>query len=333
MNNSYSNVILLKLLFKWKYHLISISLLSVVVSFIVTLPIFIEPKFKSTAYVYPVNLSKFSGELESEQMLQILESMDIRYSVFKDFKLASHYKIDTTKTSFFSTLNREFENNVSYSKTEYNSVKIEVFDTESKVASQLVDSIIAYYNTKVRKMHQTKTMEVVKGKKILMESKKREIDSLELLENEMRRKYGILDYSTQTERLTEGYIKLISEPRVNSRYIEEIRLKIKNLEDKGGEYLSLNSLLWSARNAYLNAKIDYELAKQEFEKKITYTQIVTSPYPADKKSSPNRLLITFLTWIFTICIAMFSIGVIENREMILQIITEAKSSSLLNSKK
>ncbi len=65
---------------------------------------FITPMFKSYTIVYPANITPYSEESETEQMLQLLQSRDIKDSVIKEFDLAKHYEIDSSYKYFYTTL-------------------------------------------------------------------------------------------------------------------------------------------------------------------------------------------------------------------------------------
>ncbi len=317
--SEFNNIGVLIQLFKWKKVLLIVLIVSTILSLFFSSSIFITPMYKSTAYVYPVNLMKFSGESESEQMIQILESFDIRNKIFSDFPLHQHYKIKKSDKNYYTKLNVEYESNVTFSLTQYASVKIEVLDIEAQMASDMVDSIISYFNSKVSDLHKTKIKEVLEGKRLTMLQKGKEIDSLEALLNILRRDFGILDYGVQAERLTEGYIKLLVEQREQQKQLEEVKNQIKNLKEKGGEFLALNSLIWSARNVYNTTKIEFEQALQEYTKKITYVQVVTSPFPADKKAYPKLWLILFLTVFSSELLAIIILGVLENKNKYIEI--------------
>lgn len=314
MEGYFNNKKVFELITKWKFHLVIIVIISIVLAVVFSSPFFIKPKYKSSAILYPVNLPEFSEESYSEQMLQIIQSMYIRKNIFKVFNLSEHYKIDTTNKYYFTILNKEFESNVSFSKTKYDAVNIQVYDTDPEIASNMIDSIIKYYNYKVEILHKKKDWEIVNIKKREMEKKQADIDSLERNLKELRTKYGLLEYKLQSERLTEGYANLLVEGKGNTSASKEIKDMLSNLEDKGGEFLALNSLLWAARKTYNNIKLEYENALQEVEKNITYTQIVTHPFPADKKSYPVRWLIILFTAIASFLMTTIVIAIIESKE-------------------
>jgi len=310
---------LLRLIFRWKIPLAGVIILSIMLSSFFSSHWFIKPRYKSFAYLYPINLVKYSGELETEQMLQLFESVEIRNKIIKNFPLATHYNIDSMSRQFRSDLYEVFDENIKFSKTEYNSILLEVYDTDPFFAKQLADSIISFFNQTVKEMHKQRIMELADSKLNQMNEKKKLIDSLQICENEIRQKFGIIDYEKQSEHLTEGYVKLLTETHANTAYIKEIKQKLENLELKGGEFLALNAALNNARSIYFQAKTDYEQLMQEYNKNISYTQIVSAPFAADKKSSPNRTIIVLISSLSTLLFAIISILIFENRKEILKL--------------
>jgi hypothetical protein len=71
-----------------------VGIIAIVLAAIFSSPFFITPKFKSSARVYPSNISAISEESETEQMLEIMNSADIKLKMMKAFNLDEVYKID-----------------------------------------------------------------------------------------------------------------------------------------------------------------------------------------------------------------------------------------------
>ena len=95
MTNFFDNQNLLETLWKWKKHLIVVGALAVVCSAIFSSATFIKPKFKSTARIYPSNnIYVFSDESQSEQLLEIANSQDIKLRVIDAFNLSDAYQIN-----------------------------------------------------------------------------------------------------------------------------------------------------------------------------------------------------------------------------------------------
>jgi hypothetical protein len=60
-------------------------------------------------------------------------------------------------------------------------------------------------------------------------------------------------------------------------------------------------------------KLEYEMALRFYNADMTYTNIITSPYPADKKSFPIRWLIVVMVVLASFTFAMIALLFIEKQ--------------------
>jgi hypothetical protein len=92
-----------------------------------------EPRYKSSATVYPVNLNSYSIETRTDQLLQLLESNSIRDSVIKRGSgCRSQYEIDTAANGGYFALLQRVHERVEISKTRYESVQTRVVDEDPR---------------------------------------------------------------------------------------------------------------------------------------------------------------------------------------------------------
>ena len=84
---------ILALLWRWKKSIVLVGVISFILSAFISSPIVIKPKYKSYIKAYPSNVSKYSEESPTEQMLQFLESDIIRDKLIEEFDLMKHYQI------------------------------------------------------------------------------------------------------------------------------------------------------------------------------------------------------------------------------------------------
>jgi capsule polysaccharide export protein KpsE/RkpR len=293
-NKFFSSFDLLQLVYKWRKHLLLVGFISLVASVIFSSPYFIKPKFKSFAIIYPSNLAAYSTESATEQMLQLAQSYDIRNRIIKEFKLYDHYEIDTLKgKSFRSEIYKRYDENINIKKTEYESMDITVYDTDPYVASQIVDSIIHYFDLKARALQVEKSYEVLVIAKEQLRKKKIEMDSMDAILRDYSKRYSILDYKSQSKEVTRGYMKVLTSS--NSRGLKEATELFEGLKEKGTEFYSVSENLWRIRGTYNDIKQMYDNAERDVYKKLTYANIVTKPFPADKKSYPVRWLIVLIS--------------------------------------
>ena len=308
MESFWNSSNLLKIFIKWKWHIISITFLGMAI--IGASTYLIKPKFKSYAIVYPVNLGTFSEESFSEQMIQILNSRDITDKVMTKFNLSKHYEIDSTYKHLQSTLYSMYNENISISKTEFESVEINVLDTDPQIASDITNSIIDFYNEKVREMHRLKLKELMiineKHANTWAVSK----DSLQKRIHQLNEEYGFLDFSTQVEKLTEG----IYRSNGNKSLIKKAEEQLNNIKKYGTEFTFINQKYWKSLDLYFQYKLALDQQKVEYQKEITYANIVTSPYASDKKYSPKRIPITMLGGLSVFALLILIIAFVENKK-------------------
>jgi capsular polysaccharide biosynthesis protein len=290
MNQLLQAASIFKVIQQWKKPLLIVGGVALIASAIFSGPTFIKPRFKSWAIVYPVNLSTYSQESPTELMIQLLESSDIQEKLISDFNLYKHYKIDTTDNEHQHTdVIKVLQENVTVDKTEYESVEIKVLDHDPKIASAMVDSILSHMNQKARNMQRGKTVEILATAQMRFDLKVKEMDSLQLLVNEYRVKYGLLDYGTQLSEYTRAYNKAML--KGNVKLANEAKDMLGILETKGGDFITLNDRLVKAKGTYNDFKMDVENLQKDMVKEWTYANIVTSAIPADKKTYPIRWLI------------------------------------------
>ncbi len=309
------NTNVLELLLKYKKHVLLWVGAAVVLSVIFSGEMFIKPRYKSFAIVYPSNLIPYTKESETEQMMQLLESNDIKDEMIRKFSLAKHYGMDSTSSSFYTTLLKEYDENVSIKKTEFESVKVEVYDTDPGRACDMVNEVLHLLNLKQRSLQRSKSAEVVKILKMQMDNAKTEMDSMEIVMKELRVKYGILDYDAQAKEVSKRYLKMISTGGGNPAGMKEIDGVIKNLEEKGGDYVSVKEHLWRARGRWNDLKVEYQTAVRDIVKELTYSNPITKPFPADKKSYPVRWLIVLVSTASSFFFILLALAIIDNKRL------------------
>lgn len=315
MNDFFVNANLLQLIVKWKKQLVIIGIAAAILSGLFSSPLFIKPRYKSFAIVYPANIVPYGVETPTEQLLQLLESNDIRDSIVKKFHLASHYELDSTDTHFLTDLIKNYEDNVSLRKTEFESVKIEVMDIHPDTAYMMVKEILHLLDIKARTLQREKTSELAEAIKRQYDKKKTEMDSIDLAIKTLRVKFGLLDYNTQTREVVKRYLRVVSAGGSQSN-INELESLMRNLEEKGGDFIALNEHLWRVRNTYNDLKLSYENALKDLNKELSYSNIITQPFPADKKSYPVRWIIVLASVVAALFFAIITMMIIDRKEQL-----------------
>jgi hypothetical protein len=309
MNPYLNNKTLMELALKWKYHLGVIAVIAAIISVVFSAPTFLKPKYKSFAVVYPVNIKEYSEESYTEQMLEILNSSDIRDQLIRSFKLDDHYKISPVYKYYKTALYGKFADHVSFRKTENEAVKVEVLDTDPKTACLMVDSLIRFYDQKVRSIHNLKYDEELSIRSRELGRLKTTTDSLTKKLAILGAEYGVMELNGQSEGVSTAYAQAVAAGRNNA----EIEKLFWNIAEKGPESKRLLISLEGYMTELALAQKAYNDAYRERNKAITYSVVVTPPFISDKKAWPKRSVIVLMSVLFTLIMAMVVIGVIENR--------------------
>lgn len=258
-------------------------------------PYFIPPKYESKAVIYPKNLKPYAIESSTEQLLQLLEGNDIRDSLIEKFDLLNHYEISKEDDYYRWKLEKKLESNLTITKTQFESVEIEILDEDPKIARDMVVELINQTNNKAANLHKNKALEEMKGYEQQLKSIKTRIDTLI---NQIRAysvKYGILDYIMQSKEVTEGYMNLLEGNKMGTKGYELALELYNNLQDKGRYFHDLHHQMNLEREEYNKVLALYDEAYQKANTELTFTNVVVYPKIADKKAYPVRWLIVLLS--------------------------------------
>lgn len=303
-NNNYNSISLFQLIFKWKWHIIIITLAAAICGAIFSSSAFITPLFKSEAIAYPANISPYSEESETEQMLQIITSQSIADSIIEKYDLWTDYKIDRKDPHAKTYMMLEYQDKIKISKTPYEAISIVVNDKDPVTACNIARDIINFYDQKVNDLHHEKTAEVIVMYERQLREKQRNIDSLKTRLSQIGTLYGITDVPNQSREITRGYLS-------GSNKANDMK---NNIELYGSEVLDLHTKIAAEGNTFVAIKCDYERELRFYNGVMTYSNIITEPYPADKKNYPVRWVIVALSGLGALLISILAIFVIENRK-------------------
>ncbi len=311
-------------LYNWRKPLFIVTIVAAVLAAIFSGPAFIEPQFESTVTVFPSttnSLSKallpqkfasrgqdileFGKEEEAEQLLQILNTDEIRDSIIHKYRLLDHYEIDEDGKYAKTELYETYSSNISFRRTEFMSVEISVLDANADTAALIANDIVVQLDMVKNRIQQERAQ---KGLAIIereYKSLKSNLTSLEDSLTDLRYK-GVHDYETQSAVLSEQ-LAIAQIEKANSRVIESIQAKLDTLAKYGGTYVSLRDELTYLKEEVVKLKTAYDQAKVDVEESLPATFKVNNAYPAEKKKYPVRWLIVALSMLGAFTFTLVSI--------------------------
>ncbi|MBC7413051.1 MAG: hypothetical protein H7331_11440 [Bacteroidia bacterium] len=283
-----------------------LTLIASVLGVIVSLPAIMKPKYKSRVVFYPSNIKPYSKESETEQALQIMEASDIRDSVIAQFDLYKHYDIAPNKPASLFYMNGMYAENIRINKTGYEALEVVVVDEDPQLAYDMTNAIVKFYNKKVKQLHEGKSNEVAALYLVQMQQLQHHIDSLAIINQSIRVRYGVLDFDIQVEQA--------SKAALNGNNSSEAQMLLTNLAKYGNESQNLSIQINGLRKEYTKSLAFYFNALRERNNKFTYCNIIISPAMADKKHYPVRWLIVLTMALSTLLLSCVGAIIIEVRK-------------------
>jgi len=316
MDNFFDNQRILSLIWKRKIHFIVVGIIAIFLGAIFSGPTFIKPKYKSTARIYPTNLGEMSEESKTEQMLEIINSNAVKFKMFDAFELKDIFKISKEDPHYLTYIFDIYNENIKTSKTQNETVEIEVMAYDAQIASDMCDSIIHFYNLAVGKMYKAKNWELAEISLKQLQDKYVELDSLTVAINNMRAETGIIDFKNQVPEVTRGYVKALVDGRGSASEADINRIKelYNSMLEKGAEAFSLEIRFNDVIDQITKIKYQYEASLNEFEKTITYSHIVEYPFAADDKSFPVRWIIVAFSAFSAVFVAFLVFLILDYRK-------------------
>ena len=287
---------LLQIALKNKKTLIIVGFAAAVLSIVFSSATFIKPKFQSQAIVYPSNLGEYSEESPIEQMMQWFESRELKENVIKEHDLAKHYDINVEEDKLGEYyLFLEYDENVKISETKYESAQITVTDTDPEKAYNMVNSVVNNFNKVVREEHRKRAKEDLITVETQFNMVKKDLDSVSTELKKIRKDFNIINYGVQSEEIMKGYLRTFDGASKTSSNTEEINRLKKNLEEKGGDFITLDQRVYQLLEAYAKNEKEYNEALKVYQREMTYTNLVSKPTVSYKKVYPIRWLIVALS--------------------------------------
>lgn len=190
------------------------------------------------------DILQFGEEAQAEQLLQILYSDEIRSRIVDKYKLMQHYRIDPNNKYKNTLLYEKYSENISFKRTEFLSVKIEVLDEDPFIASEIANDIgnlLDSTKTRMQRDRANQAFDIVANeynrKKAAIALLTDSIKALNLL--------GIYDYESQSEVTSQQYAIALS--KGDERAIKRLADQLKIIGEYGSAYMSVRENLYIQR--------------------------------------------------------------------------------------
>lgn len=290
------------ILFIWKKRkpLLTVTAIAAVLSLIAAM--LMKPLFLSTAIVFPAATSSvsfseqrnakassmdFGEEEQAEQLVQILQSSRIRDRVIHQFGLMEHYRIDSTDDNKYFKLMKEYEGHISFVRTRYGSISIDVLDEKPELAAEIANKIVDLIDSVKNSMIAERTIpafEINKRKRDLLDQDLKTIlTQLDTLADK-----GVVSLEGRSNLFTAFVQAKSGQDRDFLKKQIDVNLKY------GAKFDGLEQMR-DEKIIKLEKFLDsYEQAESDAYTNFSHKFIVERAVVADKKDKPKRMIIVLL---------------------------------------
>lgn len=304
--------------------LLSIVFVAVLVLTYVALRLFVTPRYESEAILYPANIQSVSSEDPTEQALQILQSTDIKEKIIDSFGLAAHYGFNETSALSISGLSKMYDRLVNIERTPFSSIGITVSDKDPDLAAQIANAHKQLLNRKILFMRREKFKEWANYSKDKYESKLKSIEETQATLKKLKQDNGIVNLEEQSALIATQHTKtnnVFSDAKARleffktkkpSHYRDSINhysvilssvskrksaldSQFKSMLIVGDQIKGIEEDLALERETLSEYKMEYEEARQNAQRKITYTFEVSSATPSQLPHYPKKVLTALAT--------------------------------------
>ena len=293
-------------------------------SFVVSVLVFglsylITPLYLSTAIVFPAASSSvsfseqrntkassmdFGEEEQAEQMVQILQSAQIKDLIVEKFDLMKHYSINENDEYKFDKLTKAYEGHFSFERTRFGSIKIDVLDRDPKLAAEMANEIIGLIDTVKNNIIRKRTLpafEITKRKKEQLENEINEI----LNEMDRLSKLGVVSLDVRSR-----FFQALVDSK-NPQEKAQLRQKIEINTLYGSNFDALERKRNEKITKLEDFKVAYEQAESDAATEFSHKFVVQKAQVADKKDQPKRMIMTLISALGSFVFIVFCLLIID----------------------
>lgn len=210
-SNSYNAAATRRFFRRWWKLLVAVFVGAAVISGIIAFTI--TPLYKSTAVIFPSNSNRLSkaimdyhysldfmdygGENDCERAIQVLESRSMMEAVCQRFDLMTHYEIKADSPHRQHDLETKFASYVSAKRTDYIGIKVTVLDPDPKMAADIANFMVAYYDTLNHQIHHERAESAAEVMRDVCARMEQEIDSLSRTADGSAWKKQLIEHKTR----------------------------------------------------------------------------------------------------------------------------------------
>lgn len=307
---------LVKSVWNRKFTLLGITLVAFIASLVISF--LITPMFKSTAILIPsassqvskdmfvstrpYGLTVFGEDEEVEHLLQILSSETLRDRVIMEENLFEHYGIDPNEGHALFKVHGRFSNNASFSRTQYRTVKVTVFDEDPIKAAQIANTTVQIADSLIRSIKSELAQKAYETAQVQYERRLKDFyeltDSMQFIMSK-----GVLDLPYQAKEATKVYAEALASGKTEAA--KRVKAYMDELSTYGAHYTRMNWGIVNKAKQLVDIEESLQFLAVEAEGAVPSYFVVDHATPADKKAKPRKAVIVIVSTLSAFFFAVF----------------------------
>lgn len=299
-----NNTSILGFIFKHRKAVFTSTIIGAILG--LTITFFIPKKYNSTAIVYPysayskndiVENPQFGYEIETEQLMQLMESQTMRDRTIKKFNLQKYYGIDTTRPAWKSELTLKYVEDITFFRSRYLSVVVNVKTTDPVFSAKIANYQIEEINNYRQEIFAKNRSNELEGARKLLNKIQENIKALQ---------DSIYSIKTDKSEILYAFIQNLD----NENYDASAFADDPRLEDVLDNYVSEYKRLQIARE-------DYKRKFEKFAIPLPSVYVIDKAEPNYKKVSPS-FVINILLGGLSMLILSITVLLVRNKWLVLK---------------
>ena len=324
--NGYNSFGLLRFVFsKWKIFLI-VLIASAALSFICAS--LIRPHFRATAVIFGprtnaiskvlladetnnerLDIKAYAIEEETEQMMEILGSRDIKDAIIKKYNMLEHYDLDTNKRYWQTKLYKYMNQNLVIKRTKYGAISITFEDYDPVLACNVTNDVLDLLDSVKRRMENERAAAAYAVMEKQLADVNAEIDRIDDT-IKMIMEHGVFEFEGQSERVMQQYAIAVAQG--NAAAVQRLNAELEKLATWGPRAHALQEVQFNFRKYQSMVKQKMMDAKVDMENEVPTKFVVERAIVPDKKSYPKKSVVMTLSVVASLIITLFILLVVEN---------------------
>lgn len=255
----------IQLIWKKKWWVIIPVLLSIIISFILTLPAIKPPLYQATLQFFPTRLPTAFRVTENFYASNLLDSKEIKNAVLEK------YDKNTNPNTWFSSFNYNRRIKV---EEDQNIVTISVKYEDPKTACEIAQYLVDLYSEKTKQLKHNYHKEHALFYTGMIELTNHIIDSIKNELSQLAKDSNVFVQTYQTQELTRALLGTYDNaPHINKQEVEKAK---QTLQNNGATLVSLEAYLLEHTKKLGTYQNEHDLSINELKKMDHYASVFST---------------------------------------------------------